>query len=75
MSGRKSSFWSNLKKFCALCGRCYHNFVHPEEHLERLRLVFGRFREHNLEINADKCDFLNMKYQFFGHIVSRRIRG
>ena len=29
----------------------------PEEHLERLRLVFERFRAHNLKINPDKCDF------------------
>ena len=43
----------------------------PEEHLERLRLVFERFRAHNLNINPDKCDFFRMKVQFFGHIVSK----
>ena len=29
----------------------------PEEHLERLRLVFERFRAHNLKINPDKMNF------------------
>ena len=43
----------------------------PEEHLERLRLVFQRFRAHNLKINPDKCDFFRMKVQFLGHIVSK----
>ena len=42
----------------------------PEEHLERLRLVFERFRAHNLKINPDKCDFFRMKVQFLGQIVS-----
>ena len=43
----------------------------PEEHLERLRLVFQRFRPHNLKINPDKCDFFRMKVQFLGHIVRK----
>ena len=43
----------------------------PEEHLERLRLVFQRFRAHHLKINPDKCDFFRMKVQFLGHIVSK----
>ena len=43
----------------------------PEDHLERLRLVFQRFRAHNLKINPDKCDFFRMKVQFLGHIVSK----
>ena len=43
----------------------------PEEHLERLRLVFERFREHNLKLNPDECDFFRMKVQFLGHIVSK----
>ena len=43
----------------------------PEEHLERFRLVFQRFRAHNLKINPDKCDFFRMKVQFLGHIVSK----
>ena len=42
-----------------------------EKHLERLRLVFERFRAHNLKINPDKCDFFRMKVQFLTHIVSK----
>ena len=44
----------------------------PEEHLERLRLFFERFRSHNSKINPDKCDMCRMKVQFFGHIVSKK---
>ena len=43
----------------------------PKEHLERLRLVFQRFRAHNLKISPDNCDFFRMKVQFLGHIVSK----
>ena len=42
-----------------------------EEHLDRLRLVFERFRAHNSKINPDKCNFFRMKVQFLGHIVSK----
>ena len=45
----------------------------PEEHIERLRLVFERIRAHNLKINPDKCDFFRMKVQFLGHIVSKDV--
>ena len=43
----------------------------PEEQLERLRLVFERFRAHNLKVNPDNCDLFQMKVQFLGHIVSK----
>ena len=43
----------------------------PEEHFDQLRLVFERFRAHNLKINPDKCDFFRMKIHFLGHIVSK----
>ena len=43
----------------------------PEEHLERLRLVFERLRAHNLKNNLDDCDFFRMKVQFQGHVVSK----
>ena len=43
----------------------------PEKHLEQLRLVFERFRAHNLKNNPDKCDFFRMKVQFRCHIVSK----
>ena len=42
-----------------------------EEHLERLREVFQRFKDANLKINPTKCEFFRQKVPFFGHIVSR----
>ena len=42
-----------------------------EEHLERLRLVFERFRGHKSKINPDKCDSSKMIVQFPGHMVSK----
>ena len=43
----------------------------PEEHVERLRHVFKRFRAHNVKIDPDKCDFFRMKVPFLGHLVSK----
>ena len=43
----------------------------PEKHLERLQLVFARFRALKLRINPDKCVFFRMKVQFLGHIISK----
>ena len=43
----------------------------PEEHLERFRLVFDRFRADNLIINPDKYDFCKMKVQLLGHTVRK----
>ena len=42
-----------------------------EEHLERLREVFQRFKDANLQINPTKCEFFRQKVPFLGHIVSR----
>ena len=42
-----------------------------EEHLERLREVFQRFKDANLKTNPTKCEFFRQKVPFLGHIVSR----
>ena len=42
-----------------------------EEHLERLREVFQRFKDANLKINPTKREFFRQKVPFLGHIVSR----
>ena len=42
-----------------------------EEHLERLREVFQRFKDANLKINPTKCEFFQQKVPFSGHIMSR----
>ena len=41
-----------------------------EEHLERLRQVFERFRAANLKINLTKCEFFRTRVPFLGHIIS-----
>ena len=43
----------------------------PEQHLERLKMVFERFRAANLKINPSKCDFFRTQVPFLGHIVSK----
>ena len=42
-----------------------------EEHLERLRQVFERFRAANLKINPTKCEFFKTRVPFLGHIISK----
>ena len=42
-----------------------------EEHLERLREVFQRYKDVNLKITPTKCEFFRQKIPFLGHIVSR----
>ena len=42
-----------------------------EEHLERLREVFERFKHANLKIIPTKCEFFRQEVPFLGHIVNR----
>ena len=42
-----------------------------EEHIERLREVFQRFKDANLGINALKCQFFQKHVPFLGHFVDR----
>ena len=41
-----------------------------EEHLHRLRVVFGQFLEHGLKLKPSKCHFLQDKITFLGHEIS-----
>ena len=41
-----------------------------EEHLHRLRVVFGRFLEHGLKLKLSKCHFLQDEITFLGHEIS-----
>ena len=41
-----------------------------EEHLERLEMVFDRFRQANLKLSPSKCSFFQPKVKYVGHIVS-----
>ena len=41
-----------------------------EEHLNQLRVVFGRFLEHGLKLKPSKCHFLQDEITFLGHEIS-----
>ena len=41
-----------------------------EDHLHRLRVVFGQFLEHGLKLKPSKCHFLQDKITFLGHQIS-----
>ena len=43
-----------------------------EQHLERLRLVFDRIREANLQLKPKKCHLFQEEVSFLGHRVSAR---
>ena len=39
------------------------------EHLEHIRQVFQRFRDHKMKLKLAKCEFLRDKIQFLGHVI------
>ena len=41
-----------------------------EEHNKNLRGVLQRFKENNLRLNKDKCEFSKTEIKFYGHIFS-----
>lgn len=41
------------------------------EHNDRLRTILNRFREHNLRVKLEKCQFAQTKVAFLGHVVSK----
>ena len=43
-----------------------------EEHLTRLRAVFGRFRESGLKLKPSKCNFFRTQINYLGHTVSAK---
>ena len=43
-----------------------------EEHLERLKLVFGRIEKRGLEIKGSKCNFFQKRVCFLGHVISEK---
>ena len=42
-----------------------------EEHLERLHVVFERFREFNLKLKPSKCSFFQLEIVYLAHHVSQ----
>ena len=43
-----------------------------EEHLEQMRVVFDRFREHGLKLKPSKCEVFKTKINYLAHHVSKR---
>jgi hypothetical protein len=41
-----------------------------EEHVEHLRVVLTRLRDHQLYAKFSKCEFWLREVQFFGHVLS-----
>ena len=44
----------------------------PEEHLQRMRVVFNRLREHGLKLKPSKCDVFKSEINYLAHHVSRK---
>lgn len=42
-----------------------------QEHIEHIKLVFGRLRAANVKLKPSKCYFASHKVEFLGHVVSR----
>ena len=48
-------------------------FSHTEEeHLEWMRVVFDRFREHGLKLKPSKCEVFKTEINYLAHHVSKR---
>lgn len=41
-----------------------------DEHFDRLKLIFDRFRKFGLKLSPKKCQFLMKKVKYIGHIIS-----
>ena len=44
----------------------------PEEHLQRMCVVFDRLREHSLKLKLSKCDVFKSEINFLAHHVSQK---
>ena len=43
-----------------------------EEHLERMRVVFDRLREHGLKLKPSKCEVFKTEINYLAHHVSKK---
>lgn len=41
-----------------------------EEHMDNIRKIFDRLRQHNLRIQIDKCNFFATSTEYLGHILT-----
>ena len=44
----------------------------PEEHLQRMRVVFDRLREHGLKLKPSKCEVFKSEINYLAHHVSQK---
>ena len=44
----------------------------PEEHLQRMRVVFDRLREHGLKLKPSKCEVFKPEINYLAHHVSQK---
>ena len=44
----------------------------PEEHLQRMRVVFDHLREHSLKLKPSKCDVFKSEINYLAHHVSQK---
>lgn len=42
-----------------------------QEHIERLKLIFERFRQSNFKIQLDKSEFLHKEVNYLGHVITK----
>ena len=60
-----------LDKFVVVFIDCILIFsANAEEHVEHLRIVLSRLREHKLYAKFNKCEFWLKKVPFLGHVLS-----
>jgi len=50
---------------------CIHGEGQFQQHIDRLRQVFGLFRDYNVSVNPSKCTFAQPEAIFCGHRISR----
>ena len=43
----------------------------PEEHLDRLRVVFEQLKKAKLKLKYSKCEFFTQELTYLGHVVSK----
>ena len=41
-----------------------------DEHIKHLSTIFHKFRQANISLNLDKCEFIKSSIQFPGHVIS-----
>ena len=44
----------------------------PEEHLQRMHVVFDRIQEHDLKLKPSKCDVFKLEINYLAHHVSQK---